>query len=98
MEATNHGNKRNIDDLLKGLNLPNYKYRFLREGGDIFIPSLDIFISLDKGESLIFQNLILNKKSQKSTINLLAKKLNEKEEKSQIRIINFLNEVRRFSK
>jgi len=81
-------------NLLRQLKSSEFKFRKTSDRVDLFFPSKDIFLYLDKYESFIFISSFLKKLTLTKTASLLETKFKLTKEKSFSKIINFM---RKFS-
>ena len=85
---TNESTK-GITDLLK--DLPSYKIRSIDNMIDLFFPSIDLFIYLNRKESIIFEE-IRKGKSEEETISVISKKHKISKSEALRELNNFIKE------
>jgi len=85
--------KKNFIDLLGNLNLPSFKYREIGGKIDLFFPSCDVYIYLDKIESIIFRYIFVDKKDLQGLIRELKEKSLFNKEGAEKKIKHFTVEI-----
>lgn len=77
-------------NLLKQVEIPQFKFRYQGKKIDLFFPSKDLFIYLNKQESFIFNVLFIKKLNLAKVVALTKIKFKLNEKKAVSKITNFI--------